>query len=99
MQAAAIIEPSREKEADIMRFVTDDASRRLYTEFLTRHPRCNFQQSPEWARVKSNWKNEIVLAEDAEGSITGGLSILIRKIPLFGSLMYAARGPVCGAGW
>ena len=95
MQAAAIIEPSREKEADIMRFVTDDETRRLYTEFLTRHPRCNFQQSPEWARVKSNWKNEIVLAEDASGHITGGLSILIRRIPLFGSLMYAARGPVC----
>ena len=78
-----------------MRFVTDDETRRLYTEFLTRHPRCNFQQSPEWARVKSNWKNEIVLAEDASGHITGGLSILIRRIPLFGSLMYAARGPVC----
>ncbi len=78
-----------------MRFANDETSIRLYTEFLSRHPRCNFQQSPEWARVKSNWKNEIVLAEDAQGNIIGGLSILIRKIPLFGNLMYSARGPVC----
>ena len=79
-----------------MRYVNDEASRRLYTEFLSRHERCNFQQSVEWARVKSCWKNEIVLAEDKNGSITGGLSVLIRKVPFFGNLMYAPRGPVCG---
>ena len=78
-----------------MRYVNDEASRRLYTEFLSRHERCNFQQSVEWARVKSCWTNEIVLAEDAQGGITGGLSILIRKVPFFGNLMYAPRGPVC----
>ena len=78
-----------------MRYASDEASRRLYTEFLTRHDRCNFQQSVEWARVKSNWKNEIILAEDAQGNITGGLSVLIRRIPLFGNLMYSPRGPIC----
>ena len=78
-----------------MRYVTDERSRREYTEFLSRHERCNFQQSVEWAAVKSNWKNEIVLAEDGQGRITGGMSILIRKIPFFGNLMYCARGPVC----
>ncbi len=78
-----------------MRYVTDEQSRRQYTEFLSRHERCNFQQSVEWAAVKSGWKNEIVLAEDGQGNITGGMSILIRKIPLFGNLMYCARGPVC----
>ncbi len=78
-----------------MRYAKDEKDIRLYTAFLTRHERCNFQQSPEWARVKSGWKNEIILAEDAEGNITGGLSVLIRKIPFFGSLMYSPRGPVC----
>lgn len=78
-----------------MRFVTDIHSRNRYTTFLESHPRCNFQQSVEWANVKSCWKNEIVLAEDGQGNITGGLSVLIRKIPFFGSLMYCARGPVC----
>ena len=33
-----------------------------YTEFLEKHDRCNFQQSLEWAKVKSNWKNEVILA-------------------------------------
>lgn len=78
-----------------MRYAKDEQDIRLYTEFLTRHERCNFQQSPEWAAVKCNWKNEIILAEDGSGNITGGLSVLIRKMPLFGNLMYSARGPVC----
>ncbi len=78
-----------------MRFVTDEKSRAEYKEFLEGHERCNFQQSPEWAKVKSNWKNEVVLAEDSQGKIIGSLSILIRKMPIFGNIMYSSRGPVC----
>ena len=78
-----------------MRFVTDEKSREEYKEFLERHERCNFQQSPEWAKVKSNWKNEVVLAEDGNGKIVGAVSILIRKIPIFGNIMYSSRGPTC----
>ena len=78
-----------------MRYANDEASRRLYTEYLTGHERCNFQQSVEWAKVKSRWKNEIILAEDSQGNIIGGLSVLIRRIPLFGNLMYSPRGPIC----
>lgn len=78
-----------------MRFVTDEKSRAEYKEFLEGHERCNFQQSPEWARVKNNWKNEVILAEDAQGKIIGSLSILIRKMPIFGNIMYSSRGPVC----
>ena len=70
-----------------MRFVTDEESQNKYTEFLSKHERCNFQQSIEWARVKSNWKNEIILAEDSSGKIIGSLSVLIRKIPIFGNIM------------
>ena len=66
-----------------------------YNKFLENHDRCNFQQSVEWGRVKSAWKNEIVLAEDENGNIVGSISVLIRKIPIFGNLMYASRGPVC----
>lgn len=78
-----------------MRFVDDIQSRRQYEAFLTGHERCNFQQSPQWANVKSDWKNEIILAEDGHGHITGALSVLIREVPFFGNLMYAARGPLC----
>lgn len=78
-----------------MRFVTDEKSKQEYEKFLQTHERCNFQQSTRWAKVKSNWKNEIVLAEDANGKIIGSLSILIRKIPIFGNIMYSSRGPVC----
>ena len=76
-----------------MRIVTDEKDKKEYKEFLEKHERCNFQQSPEWAKVKSNWKNEIVLAEDERKKIIGAVSILIRKIPLFGNIMYSSRGP------
>lgn len=78
-----------------MKFVTDEDSRKKYEEFLTGHERCNFQQSLEWAKVKDSWKNEVILAEDENGDIIGSLSVLIRKIPVFGTIMYSSRGPVC----
>ena len=78
-----------------MRYASDEDSKRRYSEFLARRERCSFLQSVQWTQVKSNWKSEIILAEDAQGNITGGMSVLIRRIPLFGNLMYCPRGPVC----
>ena len=79
-----------------MRFVTDEESKKQYKEFLENHERCNFQQSLEWAKVKEpNWKPEVVLAEDEKSNIIGSLCVWIRKMPIFGNIMYASRGPVC----
>ena len=78
-----------------MRFVTDEKSEQEYTDFLESHERCNFQQSIEWAKVKTSWKHEVILAEDTAGKIIGSLMVWIRKIPIFGNIMYSARGPVC----
>lgn len=78
-----------------MRFVTDESSKEEYKKFLEGHERCNFQSSPEWAKVKSNWTNEVILAEDSSKKIIGAMSVQIRKIPIFGNIMYSARGPVC----
>ena len=69
--------------------------RQKYTEFLEHHERCNFQQSLEWGKVKNFWKNEVILAEDENNNIIGSLSVLLRKIPIYGYLMYSSRGPVC----
>ena len=69
--------------------------RQKYTEFLEHHERCNFQQSLEWIELKKpNWKPEVILAEDDNGNIIGSLCVLIRKMPIFGNMMYASRGPV-----
>ena len=79
-----------------MKIVTDEDSRKKYKEFLESHERCNFQQSLEWAEVKKpNWKPEVIIAEDADGNIIGSLCVWIRKMPIFGNIMYASRGPVC----
>ncbi|MCI8273471.1 MAG: peptidoglycan bridge formation glycyltransferase FemA/FemB family protein [Clostridia bacterium] len=78
-----------------MRLMTDEKDKQEYREFLEKHKRCNFAQSLEWAQVKSNWINEVVLAEDPSGKIIGSISVLIRKLPIFGYIMYSSRGPVC----
>ncbi len=66
-----------------------------YKQFLEHHDRCNFGQSLEWGKVKSNWKNEVVLSKNDNGKIVGSISVLIRKIPIFGNFMYVSRGPIC----
>lgn len=79
-----------------MRFVTDEKSKIEYKEFLEKHNRCNFQQSLEWAEVKKpNWIPEVILSEDEDGNINGSLCVLVRKMPIFGYMMYSSRGPVC----
>ena len=79
-----------------MRFVTDENSKNEYKKFLERHERCNFQQSLEWAEVKKpNWIPEVILAEDDNGNIIGSLCVWVRKMPIFGNIMYSSRGPVC----
>lgn len=65
-------------------------------EFLQTHPKTNFMQSPEWARVKSDWKNEFIVVKDNNGKIKGTMSLLLRKVPIINRyIMYAPRGFVC----
>ena len=76
--------------------LVDDSNREKYVMFLQTHKKGHFLQSPEWAKLKSEWQNEVILAEDEKGNIKGSMSILIRKIPHFnGTMMYSPRGPVC----
>ena len=66
-----------------------------YKDFIESHDRCNFQQAIEWGNVKESWINEVVLSKDENGKINGAISVLIRKIPIFGNFMYVSRGPIC----
>ena len=65
-------------------------------KFLKTNPKTNFMQSPEWAKVKTEWKNEFIVVKDKEGNIKGTMSLLLRKMPIFNRyIMYAPRGFVC----
>ncbi len=76
--------------------VAESINSEKYISFLQTNKKGHFMQSPEWAAVKSNWKNEIITVEDDNGNIKGSMSILIRKIPVFNyTMMYCPRGPVC----
>ena len=77
-----------------MQILTEN-DKKAYKEFLESNERCNFQQSLEWGKVKTAWKNEIVLSKNKNGQIVGAMSVLIRKMPIFGNLMYISRGPIC----
>jgi len=65
-----------------------------YEEFIKKQELCDFQQSTKWAKVKEYWENEIIIIQDSNKNIIATMSILIRKIPLFGNLMYVPRGPI-----
>ena len=68
-----------------------------YESFIQRHPKGHFLQSIEWAKLKDNWENEIVIVRNEKNEIKGAVSVLIRKIMphLPYTIMYAGRGPVC----
>lgn len=64
-------------------------------EFLQTNKKSHFLQSPEWAKVKEDWKHEMIVIEEG-GEIKGTMSILLRKVPVFNRyIMYAPRGFVC----
>ena len=66
-----------------------------FEQFNRNHPRGHFMQSAEWAALKNDWKREVVVTRNGDGSICGGISILVRKIPMTPyTLMYAPRGPI-----
>lgn len=67
-----------------------------YKEFLEKNEKGHYAQGLEWAKIKSDWKNEVIIVRDEKGKIKASLSLLIRKLPYINShLMYAPRGPVC----
>ena len=73
-----------------------DLEMQKYEDFVKKHPKGHFAQSLKWAKLKKEWKHEIVTVEDENGNITGSMLLLIRKIPIFKStIIYSPRGPVC----
>ena len=75
---------------------TDSKERKEIEEFITKHERAHFLQSPEWAKVKLEWKHEEIILPDENGKINAYLSVLLRKVPVLNRyIMYAPRGFVC----
>ena len=65
-----------------MRLLTEN-DKQKYKEFLSHHPRCNFQQSLEWGEVKTSWKKEVILSEDEKGNIQRKFVCMDSKNPIF----------------
>ena len=52
---------------------TNSKERKKIEEFITKHERAHFLQSPEWAKVKSEWKHEEIILHDENGKINAYL--------------------------
>ncbi len=65
-----------------------------YLNFIRSSKHRTLTQDLNWSDVKWDWENEQIYTEK-DGEITGALSLLIKRLPIAGSLLYAPRGPIC----
>ncbi len=69
-----------------------------YKDYIQSSKYTRLTQVMEWAKVKKNWKSEIVYLEE-NGNVTSSMLLLIQSMKIAGyNMMYAPRGPVCDAG-
>ena len=66
-----------------------------FEQFVETHPNGSFMQSINWTKVKNNWGYEAIVSRNNNGEIIGAVLVLIRKMPLGKTFLYAPRGPVC----
>lgn len=72
----------------------DHALRQDMEAFVVSHEHSHFLQTPRWGEVKEFWQWRGILVYRGN-SLAGTMSVLVRKLPLGLSLLYAPRGPVC----
>lgn len=66
-----------------------------WDNFLKSIPSVEYEQSSQWARVKSTqgW-NTLRITVTTQGDIAGGAQILMRLFPLIGGMGFISKGPV-----
>ncbi len=74
--------------------VSNEKEVKRYDAFVRNSPYRSMMQDRVWADVKDDWGNEHVYLEK-DGEIVAAMSILIKRLPLGYSILYATRGPVC----
>lgn len=62
--------------------------------FVYNHVNGHFMQTASWSQVKTFW-DWCGISIWKQGEIIGTMLVLIRRLPLGFSVMYAPRGPVC----
>ena len=66
-----------------------------YNKFVGNNKYSDLMQSLEWARLKENWKCEIVYLKDEKDEFLATSMVLLRKVPGINSyLAYCPRGPI-----
>ncbi|MFV0556231.1 MAG: peptidoglycan bridge formation glycyltransferase FemA/FemB family protein [Lactovum sp.] len=65
-----------------------------HDNFIKKHPLGNLLQSSDWAKVKDNWKSELISILDDRDEILASSLVLIKTLPLGYSMLYIPRGPI-----
>jgi peptidoglycan pentaglycine glycine transferase (the first glycine) len=78
------------------RLLTDPAERRRWNGFVGSAEAGNLLQSWEWGeiRARQRWKPYRLAIEDRQGRLRAAASVLARRAPLLGNLLYLPEGPV-----
>jgi peptidoglycan pentaglycine glycine transferase (the first glycine) len=77
-------------------YAVPERGRDAYDAFVAAHPAGSLLQSWAWGelRTRQHWRPVRLLAVDAVGRICGAASVLCRRLPIGGSILYLPRGPV-----
>jgi peptidoglycan pentaglycine glycine transferase (the first glycine) len=73
-----------------------EGERRRFDAFVAEHPTGGVLQSWAWGdiRKRQGWDAVRLAVEDQGGGVRGAASVLVRELPLGGSILYLPRGPV-----
>ena len=70
-----------------------------WDSFLRQHPGAHYEQTSGWAqfRLHYGWR-PIRWVAYREGSVIGGIQVLVHSLPRLGDIAYIVRGPLCEEG-
>lgn len=75
--------------------LNDEKLKYKYDEFVRKNEYSDLMQSIKWAKLKDNWKCEIVYLMNDKQELTASSMVLLRKIPVINSyIAYCPRGPI-----
>ncbi len=99
MHLSFMMATSKEGQVHIMLYhrIIDNQDREAVRElelFVTNHFNSHFLQTPRWGEVKECWQWQGILVY-RQAKLVGAMSVLVRKLSMGMSILYAPRGPVC----
>jgi len=87
--------PSTLVDTDLQAWVSHTLEDSSWDTFLAGHPQGHYLQTASWGRLKasSGWRIARIIITN-KGTLVAGAQILLRSLPLLGTVGYIAEGPL-----